>query len=40
MKSRILNDYLIKHHMEQEKFARAAVKKKHCKGAENTEIKK
>jgi hypothetical protein len=35
VKSRILTDSPIKDHIEQEALARAAVKKKYCKGAKN-----
>ena len=35
VKSHILTDSLIKDHIEQETLARAAVKKKYCKGAKS-----
>jgi hypothetical protein len=40
VKSCILTDSPIKGHIEQEAFASAAVKKKHCKGAKNYRNKK
>jgi hypothetical protein len=40
VKSRILTDSPIKGNFEQEAFARAAVKKKHCKGGNNHRYKK